>query len=264
MLLAIDLGNTNLKCGLFRDQTLLGRWRTETLRDAQASALARQLRDWVAEQALLPSDIQAAVIASVVPALTPALLEAVRLAFACEPLLVSAELSTGILLRGPSPLELGADRLVNAVAARALAQQEATRQQPAAGSLVVDLGTATKLDCVSPAGELLGGVIAPGVAVSLEALVVRAARLRSVELRAPAQVLGRSTIECVQSGLLHGHASLVDGLLAKLRAELAFPCQVIATGGLAPLIAPLTESLRRIEPDLTLHGLRSIYERNPS
>jgi type III pantothenate kinase len=263
VLLAIDLGNTNLKCGLFRDQTLLGRWRSETIRAASAAALAEQLRGWVAEQPLAPIEIRAAVIASVVPVSTPALLEAVRLAFACEPLLVSHELNTGITLRGPSPLELGADRLVNAVAARALAQLASAHEQTAAGSLVVDLGTATKLDCVSPAGEFLGGVIAPGVVVSLEALVARAARLRSVELRAPQQILGRSTVECVQSGLLHGHASLVDGLLGKLRAELPFPVEVIATGGLAPLIAPLTASLRRIEPDLTLHGLRSIHERNP-
>jgi len=264
VLLAIDVGNTNLKCGLFREQSLLQRFRTETIRTANAAELARQLRKWLAEQSLAPSEIQAVVIASVVPALTPALLEAARSAFACEPLLVSPELSTGITLRGPSPLELGADRLANAVAAWSLAQQGATRERPAPGSLVVDLGTASKLDCVSPSGELLGGVIAPGVSVSLEALVARAARLRAVELRAPAQVLGRSTVQCVQSGLLHGHASLIDGLLAKLRAELAFECQVIATGGLASLIAPLTESLRRIEPDLTLHGLRSIYERNPS
>jgi type III pantothenate kinase len=135
---------------------------------------------------------------------------------------------------------------------------------------VVDLGTATKLDCVSAQGEFLGGVIAPGVSVSLDALVARAARLRAVELRAPARVLGRSTIECVQSGLLHGHASLVDGLVSRLRRELSCDpggegaeCLVIATGGYAALIAPLTETLRRIEPDLTLHGLRTIHERNP-
>jgi type III pantothenate kinase len=197
-----------------------------------------------------------------VPALTPLLIEASGQVIARDALLVGPELATGLTLRGPNPLELGADRLMNAVAARSLAEQHAATQgQPVQGSVVVDLGTATKLDCVSPAGELLGGVIAPGVATSLEALAARAAQLRVVELRAPAQVLGRSTVECVQSGVIHGHASLVDGLLAKLRTELGFDCQVIATGGLAPLIAPLTDSLRRVEPDLTLHGLRLTHAR---
>lgn len=262
MLLAFDVGNTNLKCALFQGQTLLHRLRIETPHAATAPALAQVLAEWVEQQGIESTEIAAVIVASVVPLLTPRLVEAARQVFSREALLVGPELATGLVLRGPNPLEVGADRLMNALAGRALAEQQAAAQGRAVqGSVVVDLGTATKLDCVSPAGEFLGGVIAPGVATSLEALVARAARLRSVELRAPAQVLGRSTIECVQSGVIHGHASLVDGMVAKLRRELGCDCQVIATGGWAELIAPLTESLRQVEPDLTLQGLRLTHAR---
>jgi type III pantothenate kinase len=262
VLLAVDVGNSNLKCGLFRGRALLHRLRRVTRREFAAAELALELGEWVKGQGIAASEIDAAIVASVVPQLTPLLSEALRLAFGREPLLVGPDSKTGITLSGPSALEVGADRIVNAVAAWSLAREQS--QDTPSGSLVVDLGTATKLDCVSPRGELLGGVIAPGVSVSLEALVSRAARLGAVELRAPAQVLGRTTVECVQSGLIHGHASLIDGLIAKLRREVPFDCQVIATGGLAPLVAPHTESLRRIEPDLTLHGLRWIHAGTPA
>jgi type III pantothenate kinase len=129
------------------------------------------------------------------------------------------------------------------------------------GQLVVDLGTATKLDALSPRGEFLGGVIAPGLETSLEGLVARASRLRTVPLQVPERVLGRSTLTCVQSGVMHGHASLIDGLVARLRRELPFPLEVLATGGYAALIAPHTDSLRNIEPDLTLNGLSAIHTR---
>jgi type III pantothenate kinase len=254
VLLALDIGNTNLKCGVFRERSLLARVRVPTRADVSAEALAAQLRDGLAAHGIAATEITAGILASVVPALVPIAVDAMQRAFACPTQVVGPDTPTGITLAGPSPLELGADRLVNAVAAQALLG--------ASGALVVDLGTATKLDCISPRGEFLGGVIAPGVAVSLEALVLRAARLRSVELRAPRHVLGRSSVECVQSGLIYGHASLVDGLVARLRRELPFACEVLATGGLAALIAPHTESLRRIEPDLTLLGLRAIHAAN--
>jgi type III pantothenate kinase len=267
VLLAIDVGNTQLKYGLFRAQSLLHRSRSASDRSADAEQIGRLLRGWLEQLGVSSSELEAAIVASVVPQLTPAIESALRSAFGLEALMVRAELDTGVVLRGPDPRELGADRLVNGAAAWSLMQAAQRRGEPVSGSIVVDLGTATKLDCVSAQGEFLGGVIAPGVSVSLDALVARAARLRAVELRAPARVLGRSTIECVQSGLLHGHASLVDGMLSRLRrelgCELGADCQVIATGGFAALIAPLTESLRRIEPDLTLHGLRAIHERNP-
>jgi type III pantothenate kinase len=260
VLLAIDVGNSNLKCGLFRERVPLHRLRRETPLHAAPAALAGLLLGWLEEQGVDARAIDAVIVASVVPALNAALSDAVRAALGFDAEFVGPDSPTGIQLRGPSPLELGADRLVNAVAGWALAREWATqRGEGPAGSLVVDLGTATKIDCVSPQGELLGGIIAPGVVVSLEALVARTARLRAVQLSVPPSVLGRSTLECVQSGLLHGHASLIDGLVAKLRQELPFGCDVVATGGLAALIAPLATSLSRIEPDLTLEGLRLIH-----
>jgi type III pantothenate kinase len=269
VLLALDVGNTQLKCALFRERVLLHRLRTATVPAAGAAQLEQLFLGWLQQQGVSSAQIDAAIIASVVPQLTPAIEAALRNAFSVQALVVRAELDTGITLRGPDPRELGADRLVNGAAAWAELQLARAQGGPASSSIVVDLGTATKLDCVSAQGEFLGGVIAPGVSVSLDALVARAARLRAVELRAPERVLGRSTIECVQSGLLHGHASLVDGMVSRLRRELSgdpgggAECQVIATGGYAALIAPLTETLRRVEPDLTLHGLRTIHERNP-
>jgi type III pantothenate kinase len=267
VLLALDVGNTELKCALFREQALLHRLRTATVRDADSAQLEQLFLGWLEREGVASAQIDAAIIASVVPQLMPAIERALRSAFAVQALVVRADLDTGVTLRGPDPLELGADRLVNGAAAWSALQLARARGEPTCGSIVVDLGTATKLDCVSAQGEFLGGVIAPGVSVSLDALVARAARLRAVELRAPERVLGRSTIECVQSGLLHGHASLIDGMVSRLRreltAELGSECQVIATGGFSALIAPLTETLRRVEPDLTLHGLRAIHERNP-
>jgi len=261
VLLAVDLGNTQLKCGLFSGRSLQYRFRAETRRDSSERDCSEFLQQALALQGIDAAAIEAAIVASVVPTLTPVVVGAVRLAFGRDALSVGPDLATGLTLRGPNPLEVGADRLVNAVAAWSLGVEAAAREgRPASsGSVVVDLGTATKLDCVSPEGEFLGGVIAPGVQASLDGLLARAARLRPVELRAPARVLGVTTVECMQSGLIHGHASLVDGLVGKLRAEMPFECEVIATGGFAELIAPLSAALRRLEPDLTLHGLQRIY-----
>jgi type III pantothenate kinase len=263
VLLALDLGNTRLKCGLFSVGSLLHGFRAETRHDGSERHYAESFQQALALQCIEATAIDAAIVASVVPALTSNVLGALRLAFGLEALSVGPELATGLTLRGPNPLEVGADRLVNAAAAWSLGLEAAEREgrRASSGSLVVDLGTATKFDCVSPEGEFLGGVIAPGVLTSLEGLVARAARLRPVELRAPARVLGITTVECMQSGLIHGHAALVDGLVARLRAEIPFECGVIATGGFAELIAPHTESLRRLEPDLTLIGLQRIHAR---
>jgi type III pantothenate kinase len=263
LLLALDVGNSNLKLGVFSGRHLLHTFRVPTERTRAADDYATLFRDQLALAAVGQGAVEHAILASVVPPLTPVLSAALQSVFGCDVTVVGPDFDTGIVLRGPDPRELGADRLVNAVAAHDLERSEAAQAARAPlGSIVVDLGTATKLDCVSPEGEFWGGIIAPGVQVSLEGLVARAARLRSVELTAPPSVLGHSTVECVQSGLVHGHASLVDGLVAKLRAVLPFPCNVIGTGGLAPLIAPHTTELRRLEPALTLHGLSALYARS--
>jgi type III pantothenate kinase len=188
-----------------------------------------------------------------VPPLTDPISQAVRLAFGVNPLVIGPGTKTGIAVRYESPRDVGADRIVNAVA---------VLDKVPAGAIVVDFGTATTFDCVSPKGEYLGGVIAPGIQISVDALMGRAAKLRPVEMAAPPTVLGRNTAHSIQSGIVHGYAALVDGVVQKLKAELDFECAVIATGGLSSLIAEHAATIERVEQDLTLEGLRLIYERN--
>jgi type III pantothenate kinase len=181
------------------------------------------------------------------------MVEAIRHAFAREPLVVGPGLKTGIAVRYENPRDVGADRIVNAVAAY---------DRYHAGVVVVDFGTATTFDCVSPKAEYLGGVIVPGIQVSLDGLLSRAAKLSRVEIAAPPGIVGHNTTHALQSGIVHGYASLVDGLVAKIERELDFPCAVIATGGLARLVAPATERLGVVDEHLTLEGLRLLHERN--
>ena len=266
MLLAIDLGNTNVTLGLFSADVLIQTFRIESRRERTADEYAVLLRQLLALRDVPPIGIQHAVIASVVPALTGVLKDAVQVAFGCGALVVGPELALGITLSVDRPHELGTDRIVNAVAARELALRAAGQSDWGSvlsrGSIVVDLGTATKLDCLSPAGEFLGGVIAPGLRVSFDALITRGAKLPAVELVAPARALGKNTTECLQSGIVYGYASLVDGLVSRLRAELSFPCDVVATGGLATVVAKHTQCMTSVDPDLTLHGLWLIHTRN--
>ncbi|HEX2879522.1 MAG TPA: type III pantothenate kinase [Polyangiaceae bacterium] len=253
MLLAIDLGNTNITLGLFEGERLLNTFRVETVHARTADEYAIVLRQMFLFSEVDLKKITAAVMASVVPPLTDVLADATRQAFGCVPLIIGPGTKTGISVRYENPYEVGADRVVNAAAAF---------DKVKGGAIVVDFGTATTFDCISPKGEYLGGVIAPGIRVSLEALLGRAAKLRPVEIAAPPSVLGRNSAHSMQSGIIHGYASLVDGLVAKLKAELGFPCAVLATGGLAPLIAQHTQSIESVDPELTLVGLRLIYQRN--
>lgn len=262
MLLAIDLGNTNIKLGLFSGGVLARNFRLASSRERTADEYAVLLRQLLTLRDAPPDALQHAVIASVVPALTLVLKDAVQLAFGCEALIVSADLALGISLSVDRPHELGVDRIVNAVAARELALRPAGESNLSRGCIVIDLGTATKLDCLSPTGEFLGGVIAPGLRVSLDALITAGAKLPPVELVAPARVLGKNTIQCLQSGIVYGYASLVDGLVSRLRAELSWPCDIVATGGLATVVAQHTECMTDVHPDLTLRGLWLIHARN--
>jgi type III pantothenate kinase len=245
---------------LFEGARLLSSTRSPSRRELTADEARAFWLRWLASQAVAASQVAAAIVCSVVPALTPLVAEGLRQLLGREPLIVGPGTDTGVSIVGPDPLELGADRLVNAAAAWwLLPGREQRPVEDLPGQIVVDLGTATKLDVLSPRGELLGGVIAPGLETSLEGLVARAARLRAVPLQAPERVLGQSTQHCVQSGVMHGHAALIDGLVRRLRRELPFVCEVLATGGYAPLIAPHTESLARVEPELTLRGLAAIH-----
>ncbi len=253
MLLAIDIGNTNVVFGVFAGEALKHTFRVSASRERtvdEYTVLLRQLL-WVRE--IEPAAITATIIASVVPPLTDVLSDAAREGFARTPLVVGPGLKTGIPVLYENPREVGADRIVNAVAAY---------ERVRGAAIVVDFGTATTFDCISPRGEYLGGVIVPGVRVSLDGLVRRAAKLSGVEIAEPPRVLGRNTTHAIQSGIVHGYASLVDGLVRKLVAELGHPCAVLATGGLAGLIAHHSEVIETVDPNLTLIGLRILHERN--
>ncbi len=253
MLLAIDIGNTNTVFGLYESSTLRQTFRIASVRHRTEDEYSVLLLQMLASRGFRDGTVAAAIIASVVPPLTDTLAGAVRRAFAREPMVVGPGLKTGMPVLYENPREVGADRVVNAVAAYEKVQ---------GGVIVVDFGTATTFDCVSPVGEYLGGVIVPGVQVSLDALLGRAAKLARVEIAEPTRVVGRNTTHALQSGVVHGYASLVDGLVAKIRGELGFPCHVLATGGLSTLIAKHAEAIQEVDPDLTLDGLRILHERN--
>jgi type III pantothenate kinase len=253
MLLAIDIGNTHIKFGLFAEKRLEHKIRLVTDQLRTEDEYGVLLEQALAQRGVRPDAVKAAIVASVVPQLTDGVLVMVRRLFAREPLVLGPGLKTGMPVLYDSPREVGPDRIADAVAAF---------ERVKGGVIVVDFGTATTFNCVTPKGEYLGGVILPGVQLGLDALLARAAKLSRIELSEPPHVLGRNTPHALQSGVIHGSASLVDGLVARLEAELGFPCTVIATGGLAGVIAKHAKSIGSVEADLTLEGLRILYERN--
>lgn len=253
MLLVVDIGNTNVVFGLYDGETLAHTMRVSTVRTRTDDEYGVLLLQLLALRGVPVKAIDAAILASVVPPLTDVIADAIRHAFAREPVVVGPGTKTGIPVLYENPREVGADRIVNAVAAY---------ERVRGPVIVVDLGTATTFDCISPKGEYLGGVIVPGLRVSLDALLTQAAKLHTIELAAPPRVLGRNTTHALQSGMILGHASLIDGMIERLETELEYPSAVIGTGGLAVLVGKHSRRMQQVDPNLTLEGLRILHDRN--
>ncbi len=253
MILAVDIGNTQTVLGLFENGRLGGHWRISTEATLTADELRVRLGGLLALDGIRWESVDRVVVSSVVPTLTIAYEEMAQRATGRAPMTVGPGVKTGMPIHYDNPHEVGADRIVNGVAAFT-----------ALGGpiVVVDFGTATTLDVIDAEGAYLGGAIAPGVETSAEALFSRAARLAKVDLEPPAKVIGTNTRASVQAGLLLGEAAMVDGLVRRIWGELGGECQVIATGGLAERMAPLCETIGHVDADLTLKGLIIIYERN--
>jgi len=253
MLLAVDAGNTHTVFGLFDDDRLRADWRVATRKEITEDELGVLLLALFSRAGLDPARVDGMAVASVVPDLNEALRQTGQRYFDCDPLFVGPGLKSGMPILYENPHEVGADRIVNAVAAEA---------RFGAPVIVLDFGTATTFDVVGPQGEYLGGVIAPGLGLSAEALFQKAARLHRVSIRRPSRVIGRHTEQSLQSGLFHGYAALIEGLVERIQEELGSPAPVVATGGLAPVFEPELEFLEAVDLGLTLEGLRLIWGMN--
>lgn len=253
LLLVIDVGNTNTVAGVFRRSELLQHWRLQTHAERTADEQGIFFQHLFMASGLKPEQVGSAIMSCVVPPMVSSIEQMVNRYFGCAPLSVGPGIKTGMPILYENPREVGADRVVNAVAAYDRYQQ---------GVIVVDFGTATTFDAVSPKGEYLGGVIVPGVAISADALFRRAAMLPRVDFTRPRQVVGRNTVASMQSGLFYGYLGVVEGIVKRMKAELEFPTKVVATGGLARHMEGETAVIDEYDEHLTLKGLEIIYWRN--
>ena len=255
MLLVVDVGNTQTHLGTFRGEELLHDWRFATVRESTADELGSRLRNLLALRELTFADLDASILSSTVPQLRPEWTAMAERYLGHTMPVIGPGLRTGMPIRMDNPREVGADRLVNSVAAY---------ERVGGPCVIVDFGTAITYDVVSGDGEYVGGIIAPGVEISLEALTSRAAAIPKIDLAPPRALIGKSTVEAIRSGVIYGFAAQVDGMIARLRGELGDGTEAIATGGLASAIVPFCELIDDVDEMLTLTGLRLIHERNLS
>ncbi len=262
MLLCIDVGNTNTVLGLYdlpapgasgSSGTLRDSFRVQTEKDRTGDEYGLQLKALFEFAGVALTEVHDVIISSVVPPMAFPLEQMCKRFFGKKPLFVGPGIKTGMPVLYDNPREVGADRIVNAVAAY---------EQWPQGLIIVDFGTATTFDAVTPKGEYLGGAIAPGIGISMDALFQRASKLPRVAFEKPERVVGRNTVASMQSGIVFGYVGLVDGICSRMAAELGFPVKIVATGGLAPLLLDLSQKIEVVDELLTLEGLRIIYQRN--
>ena len=253
MLLVVDVGNTQTHFGTFAGTDLVEHWRFATIRTSTADELGAALQNLLALRGLGFGDLDASIVSSTVPQLEPEWRAMAERYLRHDMLAVGPGLKTGMQIRYDNPREIGADRLVNAVA---------IRERYGGPAVCVDFGTAVNFDVISADGEYLGGVLVPGVEISLEALTERGAKLPKIDLAPPRGPIGKSTVEAIRAGVIYGYAAAVDGIVHRLQRELGAEIDVIATGGLAEHIVPFTETVDEVDDLLTLSGLRLLHERN--
>ncbi len=253
MILVVDVGNSNIVLGVYEGRELKHHWRLSTNRSATEDEYGIMTVNLFRMAGLSVDRVEGAILSTVVPPLMPVLMRMFQRYVGQEPLVVGPGIKTGLNIRFENPREVGADRIVNAVAGI---------EHYGTPLIIVDLGTATTFDYIDETGAYLGGAIMPGIGISAEALYQRAAKLPRIELAKTKSVVGRNTVAAMQAGIVYGYAAMVDGIVARIRREFGTQPYVVATGGLAGLIADETESIDRVDPLLTLEGLRLIYERN--